>query len=171
MVRYRSVGLLFAMLAGLASTTACWREGVTDGRVERERLSLQRAIDAEAAIRTATIAWSRAAQAKDLDKAVSFYAADAIEFVDKAPLVQGKENIRAVWRQLLALPGPGLSFATTEVDVAHSAEMAWEHGNFDLATTDQEGRVTDVKGKYVVIWKKQFDETWKVVADIDNTNQ
>jgi ketosteroid isomerase-like protein len=171
MGRYQSAVLLSAILIGLAAFPSCWREGVKDGRVERERLSLQRAIDAEAAIRAATVAWSKAAQAKDLDKAVSFYSNDAIQFVDKSPMAQGKENIRAAWQQLLALPGPGLSFATTAVDVAHSAEMAWEYGTYDLATADKDGKITDVKGKYVVIWKKQFDETWKAVADIDNANQ
>jgi hypothetical protein len=49
----------------------------------------------EAAIRAAVIDWSKAAQAKDVNKAVSFYADDAMQFADKGPLVKGKDNIRA----------------------------------------------------------------------------
>jgi len=126
-----------------------------------------RAVD-EAAIRAAVIEWSKAAQAKDLNKAVSFYADDAMRFADKGPLVQGKDNIRTGWEQMLALPGPGLTFATTGVGVARAGDMAYEYGTYDFATEDKMGKIIDEKGKYVVVWKKQADGTWKVAADIDN---
>jgi ketosteroid isomerase-like protein len=167
----RSALLWLVLLLVLGSTAACWRQGVRDGRIEQQRLALARAVEAEANIRAATIEWSVASKAKDVDKAVSFYADDAIEFVDKAPAAVGKANIRKVWQAMLTLPGPGLTFATTEVEVAHSGEIAWEHGTYNLATAEKDGKVTDEKGKYVVVWKKQFDGSWKVVADIDNTDQ
>jgi uncharacterized protein (TIGR02246 family) len=122
----------------------------------------------EAAIRAAVIDWSKAAQAKDVNKAVSFYADDAMRFADKGPLVQGKDNIRTGWEQMLALPGPGLTFATTGVEVARAGDMAYEYGTYDFATNDKKGNVVDEKGKYVVVWKKQADGSWKVAADIDN---
>lgn len=171
MARYRSAILLLSVILGVGFTAGCFRQGMRDGRVEQQRLALARAVEAEANIRATTVDWSAASKAKDVDKAVSFYADDAIEFVDKAPAAVGKANIHKVWQEMLALPGPGLTFATTEVEVAHSGEMAWEQGTYDLATADKDGKVTDEKGKYVVIWKKQFDGSWKVVADIDNTDQ
>lgn len=171
MFRYRSPLLLLSVLVCIASMTACFRQGMRDGRVEQQRLALARAVEAQANIRATTVDWSAASKAKDVDKAVSYYADDAIEFVNKAPAAVGKANIRKVWQEMLALPGPGLTFSTTEVEVAHSGEIAWEHGAYDLATADKDGKVTDEKGKYVVIWKKQFDGSWKVVADIDNTDQ
>jgi uncharacterized protein (TIGR02246 family) len=122
----------------------------------------------EAAIRAAVIEWSKAAQAKDLNKAVSFYADDAKQFADRGPLAEGKDNIRTAWEQMLALPGPGLTFATTGVEVAHAGDMAYEYGTYDFATKDKKGKIIDEKGKYVVVWKKQADGSWKVAADIDN---
>jgi uncharacterized protein (TIGR02246 family) len=122
----------------------------------------------QAAIRAAVIDWSKAAQAKDVDKAVSFYADDAKQFADKGPLVEGRDNIRTRWQQMLALPGPGLTFATTAVEVARAGDMAYEYGTYDFATNDKQGKVVDEKGKYVVVWKKQADGSWKVAADIDN---
>ena|SRR5277367_2496869 len=171
MKRIRNALLLLMTLAAIFSTAACFRRGNRDARVEQQRLSLERAMEAEIDIRAATVAWSKASQARDVDKAVSFYADDAIEFVNKGPAAVGKENIHKVWQEMLAEPGPGLTFSTTEVEVAHSAEMAWEHGIYDLATVDKSAKVTDERGKYVVVWKKQFDGSWKVVADMDNTDQ
>lgn len=122
----------------------------------------------ETAIRSAVVGWSKAAQAKDVNKAVSFYADDAMQFADRGPIVKGKENIRAGWEKMLATPGPGLTFATTGVEVARSGDIAYEFGTYDLATQDSKGRITDEKGKYLTVWKKQADGSWKVAADIDN---
>jgi ketosteroid isomerase-like protein len=69
---------------------------------------------------------------------------------------------------MLAMPGPGLTFATTGVEVARSGDLAYEYGTYDFATKDKKGEITDEKGKYVVVWKKQADGSWKVAADIDN---
>jgi uncharacterized protein (TIGR02246 family) len=126
---------------------------------------------AEAAIRAASAAWSQASAAKDVDQAVSFYADDAVQMSPKGPAVRGKENIRKGWVPMLATPGPGLSFQTTSVEVARSGDLAYETGTYDFATTDKNGKTNDEKGKYLVIWKKQGDGSWKAAVDMDNTDQ
>ncbi|HXO05161.1 MAG TPA: SgcJ/EcaC family oxidoreductase [Candidatus Sulfotelmatobacter sp.] len=172
MPRFRPFTVLLVTLFVLGSTAACsMQQGVKDGGAEREREAQQSRAADEAAIRAASTAWSQAAQAKDLDKAVSFYADDAIEFVDKGPLAKGKENIRESWKKLLALPGPGLSFAPTAIAIAKSGDMAYEYGLYDIITTDKNGKTNDEKGKYVTVWKKQADGSWKVAIDIDNPGQ
>jgi ketosteroid isomerase-like protein len=124
----------------------------------------------EAAIRAASKAWSDAAQAKDVDKAVSFYATDGIQLTDKGPLVDDAATLHAGWQKMLALPGPGLSLQTSKVEVAKSGDIAYEYGAYDFAVADSAGKITDQKGKYVVIWKKQTDGTWKAAVDINNTD-
>lgn len=170
MLRFRLIGLFTIALLAVSLSGGC-RMRRSAQRAERERQIQARIAQSEAAIRGATIEWSKAAQARDLDKAVSFYADNAIQFGDRGPLVRGKKNIRKGWEQMLALPGPGLTFETTGVDVSRSDDMAWEQGTYDFATADKKGKVTDVKGKYLVVWKKQADGSWKVAADIDNTGQ
>jgi uncharacterized protein (TIGR02246 family) len=160
MLRSRSFFILLATLVAMSFVAAC-------STPKPAQPPDTRAAD-EAAIRAAVIDWSKAAQAKDVNKAVSFYADDAMQFADKGPLVKGKDNIRAGWEQMLAMPGPGLTFATTGVEVARSGDMAYEYGTYDFATKDKKGGITDEKGKYVVVWKKQADGSWKVAADIDN---
>ncbi|MGB0034780.1 MAG: SgcJ/EcaC family oxidoreductase [Candidatus Acidiferrales bacterium] len=122
----------------------------------------------EAAIRAASAAWSKASVARDVDKTVAVYTSDAISMSQNSPLVRGKENIRKGWAEMLAQQGPGLSFATTGVEVARSGDIAYEYGTYDFATTDKRGKINDEKGKYLVIWKKQADQSWKVAVDMDN---
>jgi ketosteroid isomerase-like protein len=124
----------------------------------------------EAAIRAASKAWSDATQAKDLDKAMSFYADNAVQMADQGPLISDHATLRAGWQKMFSLPGPGLSFQTSGVDVAKSGEIAYEFGAYDFAVADSSGTVNDQKGKYVVIWTKQADGTWKAAIDIDNTD-
>lgn len=122
----------------------------------------------EAAIRAASAEWSKAAQARDLDKSVSYYAEDAADFIDKGALVKGKNSIRLAWKDILAPTAPTLSFTTSYVEVARSGDLAYEYGTYDLVTEVKKGKPKDEKGKYVTVWKKQPDGSWKVVADIDN---
>jgi uncharacterized protein (TIGR02246 family) len=63
----------------------------------------------DTAIRTASAGWNNAAQSKDLEQALTFFADDGILLAPKSPAVLGKENIRKLWRQMLAIPGPGAS--------------------------------------------------------------
>ena len=93
---------LFAMLL----TTSCDQPGKKDAQTDHQQEIQQARAADEAAIRAASAAWSQAATAKDLDKSISFYADDAVQFPNKAPAAKGKENIRKNWAPLLARPAP-----------------------------------------------------------------
>jgi uncharacterized protein (TIGR02246 family) len=126
----------------------------------------------EAAIRAASAAWSQAAAAKDVDKALSFYTDDVVMMPPGTVVANGKEAARQGWTKMLALPGPGLSFQTTAVEVARSGDMAYETGTYDFAVKDKAGKTSDEKGKYVVVWKKQQgDGSWKAAVDIYNPDK
>ncbi|MGA7292428.1 MAG: nuclear transport factor 2 family protein [Terriglobales bacterium] len=122
-------------------------------------------------IRKADTAWSHAAETKDLDKFVSFYADDASAFPFNAPVAIGKEQIRQLWSRLMSKPGFGLSFQPTKIEVSKSGDMAYETGTFELKLNGPQGNATRIPGKYVVAWKKQPNREWKAVADIFNTDK
>jgi len=108
---------------------------------------------------------------KDLNKCVSFYTDDASVLPFNAPIATGKDQIRKVWSQLMSNPGYSLRFGSTKVEVARSADLAYEIGTFDLTLADQAGKTAAMRGKYVVAWKKQANGEWKAAADIFNTDQ
>ena len=167
----RTRPILLAALFAILVTTSCSHSSEKESQARRQQEIQQARAADEAAIRAASAAWSKAATAKDLDKTVSFYADDALILPDKAPALRGDENIRKNWAPLLALPGPGLSWQTSALQVARSGELAYETGAYVFVTTDKKGKSTDYKGKYLVIWKKQTDGSWKVAVDTDNGDQ
>jgi ketosteroid isomerase-like protein len=124
----------------------------------------------EAAIRKIDVAWSHAGETKDLDAFVAPYATDALVLPFGAPMATGNVAIRQVWSGLMSKPGFSLRFAPTKIEVAVSGDMAWEVGTFDLKLYDAQGNPMRIPGKYVVIWKN-LGGTWKVAADIFNTDK
>jgi uncharacterized protein (TIGR02246 family) len=164
MVRSGSSLLLVGALFGLSSAAGCSSQTAQQPAPPPDTRKAD-----EAAIRAASADWSRAAEARDLDKAVAYYADDAVEFVDKGALLKGKDSIRTSWQQLLAPSAPSLTFSTSFVEVARSGDLAYEYGTYDFVTPGKKGKTNDEKGKYVVVWKKQSNGAWKVAVDIDNT--
>src|SRR5919197_4202059 len=133
--------------------------------------SLAQAQKDEDVIKKLDADWSAAAQSKDVDKTVSFYAEDGSVLPTHAPIATGKAQVREVWAHLLSLPGVKLSFAPTKIDVAKSKDMAYDVGTYELTMNDDKGNPGTEIGKYVVVWKKQADKQWKVVADIFNPDK
>jgi len=122
--------------------------------------------DDEATILAAVEEWSAAAQAKDADEFVSFYADDAVLMLEDAPDLAGAESIREGVSAMMQDPAFDLSFQAEDVVVARAGDLAYETGSYSLTLSDAaQNPVTDT-GRYVVVWEKQADGAWKVVLDV-----
>ena len=124
----------------------------------------------EQALRDLNSQWSAAAGAKDLEKTVSYYAEGAIVMPPNAASATTKEAIRSAWKEMLTTPGAAISWKTTKVEVAKSGDLAYVSGTYEETMTDASGKSVKEQGKYVEIFKKQADGTWKAVADIWNSD-
>ena len=122
----------------------------------------------EKAIRAAASEWTVALKAKDLDKTLSFYAADACILPAGMPRATTPEARRKVWETMFKAPAVLASLETTDVTLAHHGDLAYEAGKIVETVKEKKGKATTVTGKYLVVWKKQADGKWKAVADIWN---
>ena len=124
----------------------------------------------EQALRDLDDQWSKAAGAKDVDKTVSYYSADAIVMPPNGPSATSKDAIRNAWKDMLASPGAAISWKTTKVEVAQSGDLGYTSGTYKFTVNDASGKPVDDRGKYVEVWKKQADGSWKCVMDIWNSD-
>jgi uncharacterized protein (TIGR02246 family) len=122
----------------------------------------------EKALRDTDTAYSNAATAKDLEKCVSNYADNAVVMVAGEPARTGKAAIHEFLDKTLKTPGLSLSWQVTKVQVARSGELGYTRGVTISTTTDASGKKETTKGKYVTVWNKMPDGSWKAVADISN---
>ena len=61
-----------------------------------------------------------------------------------------------------------LTWEPQDGEVAKAGDMGWTWGNSTFTWTDENGVEQSSFGKYLNVWKKQADGTWKVLVDIGN---
>jgi ketosteroid isomerase-like protein len=121
---------------------------------------------AESALRAQEDAWLKAFQAHDINKALSFLAPGAVAMAPNAPPARTQKELHDGYAPLAA--------ADTKVNfradyVAVSGDLGVTSGPYQI-TMMENGKKVDDKGKYVTVWKKQADGSWKVVRDIFNSD-
>lgn len=119
----------------------------------------------EAAIRAKDGTFEQGVAAKQVDTILALYDDGAVLFAPKAPAAIGKPAIREAFQGLLGAPGVKMSFKSTSVDVSRSGDLAMQRATFQIETTDKDGKPNTETGQAVMVWKKQSDGSWKVIAD------
>ena len=112
--------------------------------------------------------WSKAAQDRDVDRAVSFWADDAIVFPPGSPAVVGKAAIREFVTKSFRTPGFSISWKTTTVAVSNSGDIAYATGTNRVTFDAADGKQVTVEGKAVAVWRREKNGVWKCVIDIWN---
>ena len=125
-------------------------------------------LDAErAALLDRDHAWSETLP-DDLDAFLSFFAEDGGFYPSEAPIAVGTDAIRAVMSGVISTPGIAFNWTATKADVSQAGDLGYTTGTYDQTVHDAAGNPVMTQGKYVIVWKKQEDGQWKVVADIAN---
>ena len=123
----------------------------------------------EKALRKLDAEWSAAASAKNVDKTVSYYSNDAVVLPPNAAVATTKEAIHAQWKKDIESMVSG-SWKATRVEVAKSGDMAYVSGTYKWAAKDASGKTVKDHGKYLEVWEKQADGSWKCGADCWNSD-
>ena len=126
-------------------------------------------VEEEQTIRDLDVRWAQTAATHDVDATVAYYTDDAVLLPPNEPLVTGKAALRASWATLLS-PNVVLSWKANKVDVAQSGDLAYLVGSYELSSKDAQGRPVSDRGKIIEVFRKQADGSWKVVADMYNSD-
>jgi ketosteroid isomerase-like protein len=124
----------------------------------------------EAAIREADIAWSKIAESKQVDEHVKYYLTDATVASPNEELVQGRESIRKMVASMFAMPGFSIKWQPTKVEVSQSGDLGYSAGAYQMTMNGPNGAPMNDHGKYIEIWKKQADGSWKVATEMFNSD-
>jgi ketosteroid isomerase-like protein len=112
--------------------------------------------------------WSKAGSTKDSASFASFYADDGTVMIPNEPAFKGMKDIKAVFTPMMQDPNFKLSFTTDKIEV--SGILAYTQGAYSLTTTARDGKPHEDKGKYLTVWKRQEDKSWKALEDIFNSD-
>jgi uncharacterized protein (TIGR02246 family) len=116
-------------------------------------------------------AWGKDMAAKDADKWASYYSEDAIGLFPGMGILNGKANIKAALPPFLGDPNFALTLQSTKIVASKGGDMVYSVGNYTMTLTNPKTKkpVTD-KGKYLTVYMKQTDGSWKAVADTYNSD-
>ena len=123
----------------------------------------------EKTIRDYEAQWVKDFTARDMDKVVAHYADDGSVLMPNVALMTGKDAIRAGLKDTVADPAFSIDLHTVKVEVSKAGDIAYSQGTYAFTGTDAKAKkVVSEKGKYVEVYKKQADGSWKVVEDMNN---
>jgi len=122
-------------------------------------------------LRDADAAWALAWASKDLDKAVAGYADDATVLDPNLAAITGRVNFRANLKPFFADKNFAIHWDAVKVDVAQSGDIGYTQGTLTYTITDPStGQPFTDRAKYLTVWKKQSDGSWRVVEDTYNSD-
>ena len=112
--------------------------------------------------------WSSAAATKDAERVASFYAEDALAYPPNEPVAVGRAAAKKVWAAYFAEPTFTISWKTTHAEV--NGDLGFTSGTYEDSFKGADGKMVQEKGKYLCVWKKQKDGSWKAIHDMWNAD-
>ena len=86
-------------------------------------------------------------------------------------MLNGKADIRAAMATYFADPNFSLTLQSTRAMASKGGDMVYTEGTYTMTTTNPKTKkpITD-KGKFLTVYAKQADGSWKAIADTFNSD-
>jgi len=95
-----------------------------------------------------------------------YYTQDAVVNPPNAPAIKGHDAIISFLKSFPAIT----DFKVDLVDVNGAGDIAYVYGTYSMVVTAPGGKPESDKGKYLEVWKRQPDGSWKVAIDTFNSD-
>jgi ketosteroid isomerase-like protein len=119
-------------------------------------------------IRCREIAFSLSVETQDIAAFESFIDADA-RFVGGS-ISRGPDEVTTAWSVFFSNDGPKIKWRPQYVEVLKDGTLALSRGPYRMINRDPEGNTSEHWGTFNSVWRKQADDTWKVVFDAGNSS-
>jgi len=104
--------------------------------------------------------------AQDWNGDLALYSAEAILMPPNQTAVQGKGPIQA-WMQ--AYP-PISNLLEQSLEIEGQGNLAYDRGTYSMTVTHVGAASTEDHGKYLTIWRKQADGSWRISRAMFNSD-
>jgi uncharacterized protein (TIGR02246 family) len=167
----RSRTLLLLTVVPLLGT-ACAKSDDTATRSDSAAGVAATSADAGAvreAIDSANSKFTDAMKRGDTTTMAANYSDDAIVMMPNVELWRGRDAVRKGFAGFVS-QGPVKEFKGKTEDVMVAGDVAVETGTYEMTVQPKGGKEIKDKGKYITVWKRQADGSWKIVRDINNSD-
>jgi uncharacterized protein (TIGR02246 family) len=106
---------------------------------------------------------------KDAERIAAHYTDDGTVIFPNAPVTTGRDAIGKAMKDVLTDPNWSLALQPVQVEVSRSGDLGYVRGTYVLTATDpQSKKVATERGRFVTIFRKEADGSWKAVQEISN---
>jgi uncharacterized protein (TIGR02246 family) len=110
--------------------------------------------------------WSKAAEARDIEKTLNYWADEAVVISAGEPELRGKKAIREMVEGSINDPNFAISWEPISAEVSEQGDMGYLLENAKISIKDSTGNILVQNFRTVTVWKKQNDGTWKNMVDV-----
>jgi uncharacterized protein (TIGR02246 family) len=122
-------------------------------------------------VRDVEAASQQATADKDIEKWATYFAEDASGLFPGDRMLNGKAAIKDAMSIYFADPNFSLTLQSTRAMASRGGDMAYSQGTYTMTETNPKTRKPmTVKGKYLTVYTKQTDGSWKAVAHAFNAD-
>ena len=121
------------------------------------------------ALRTLTetdLLWCQSAST-NLDEFISFLDEDVVWLFCNQPKMHGKEAVRSFFIQAYENNPFTFTWTPDKIEVSNSGDFGYSYGTYSLVFLDSAEPHMEIIRDYATVWKKQSDNSWKVVLEAD----
>ncbi len=113
------------------------------------------------------VAFANASIEKGAAEAFRMYLTeDALQLPMGNPAIEGRESIYTSMSK--STTEYTLAWKPERAEVSRATDMGWTWGIYTMTWYDENGQEQSRDGKYLNIWRKMEDGSWKVVVDMGN---
>jgi uncharacterized protein (TIGR02246 family) len=121
--------------------------------------------EARSAIEKGNAQWSEGWAKGDAAMVASIFAEDGVQLSGSGKLIKGRQQIMERQKTAMAGADPGVKVTVTTTNVWLDGDTAYETGKYKYEYTEK-GKPGKDEGRYVTIWKRQKDGSWKLAMDM-----
>ncbi len=151
--------IVVALIAGSASARA-EQEGNSPSPTPSAALA-----EARQAIDKGNAQWIEAWDKADASLLSRLFAEDGILLGRNGKFFKGPQQIFERQKVVMEGAGKGVKSTVTTVDVWLDGETAYETGKYSYKYQEK-GKPVSEEGRYVTVWKRQSDGSWKIIIDM-----
>jgi len=119
-------------------------------------------------VRCTEISFSQSVENQDVASFTSFIDADA-RFVGSS-ISRGPAAVTETWSVFFADGGPEIKWRPQYIEVLKDGNLALSRGPYRMITHDADGKNSESWGTFNSVWRRQADDSWKVVFDAGNSS-
>jgi ketosteroid isomerase-like protein len=117
-------------------------------------------------VRCHEIAFSQSVENQDADAFATFLHADA-RFISGS-LQRGADEIIKAWSVFFGEDAPKMKWRPQYTEVLNDGTLALSRGPFHMTAVGENGETIHYWGTFNSVWRKQSDNTWKIIFDAGN---